>query len=230
MVLPFEVETSKLSGVDNILKFAGIGVNEKNIKQVEMSTVWEKGKSNVKLEANKPYMIKMSSSALEFTGAVTFKATTTPIEEHNGWTFIGTYKFKEWTETSDELGRAYGFAGQSNEDVSAGEFIKIASGAYIYPMRAYLLYTPRQTQNAPRAKGVEYKTSVASTESDLPERMDVVIIDSDENGNENTTVIGTLNTRTGKFEMKRNYDLKGRNLQGKPKAKGAYYGKIKSKK
>ena len=223
LVLPFEVETSKLSGVDNILKFVGIGVNEKNVKQVEMTTVWEKGKSNVKLEANKPYMVKMSSPALEVTGAVTFKATTTPIEEHNGWTFVGTYKFKEWTETSDELGRAYGFAGQSNDEVSAGQFVKVAAGAYINPMRAYLL-APAPVAKAKSANNVSATASI----NNLPEKIDMVIVDG-----EQTTVIGTLYTRTGEIRWnntKRTFDLKGRHVGKDNTARGAYYKKIEPKK
>ena len=219
LVLPFEVETSKLSGIDNILKFVGIGVNEKNVKQVEMSTVWEKGKSNVKLEAHKPYMVKMSSPTLEVSGPVTFKATTTPIEEHNGWTFIGTYKFKEWTETSDELGRAYGFAGQSNDEVSAGQFVKVAAGAYINPMRAYLL-APAPVAKAKSANNVSATASI----NNYPEKIDMVIVDG-----EQTTVIGTLYTRTGEIRWnntKRTFDLKGRHVSKDNTARGAYYKKI----
>ena len=40
-----------------------------------------------------------------------------------------------------------------------------------------------------------------------------------------TTAIGRVDARTGEFKMLRNYDLKGRNVQGKVKAPGAYYGK-----
>ena len=54
--------------------------------------------------------------------------------------------------------------------------------------------------------------------------MDVVIVEST-NGNEHTTVIGRIDTRTGEFKMNRNYDLKGRKLNGTHQARGAYYGK-----
>ncbi|WP_405338996.1 MBG domain-containing protein [Fibrobacter sp.] len=40
-----------------------------------------------------------------------------------------------------------------------------------------------------------------------------------------STAIGRVDARTGEFKMLRNYDLKGRNVQGKVKAPGAYYGK-----
>jgi len=58
----------------------------------------------------------------------------------------------------------------------------------------------------------------------LPESIDVLFIDEDENG-EQTTFMARMNTRTGEFKMLRNYDLKGRKLNGAPKARGAYYGK-----
>ena len=227
LVLPFEVDSRDISGVDSILEFVKVGVNKNNVKQVEMKVLWSKDKTPTTIKANRPYLVKMSEPQLEIHNGVKFKKTEAPIEKSNDWTFVGVYSYKEWDETSDELGRAYGFAGQSNEDVSAGEFIKIAAGAYIHPMRAYLL-APAQKRNAPRANGAEY-SNVASIDASLPDYMNVVVVDSNEDGDEHTTVIGTFNTRTGKFEMKRDYDLKGRNLQGKPKARGAYYGKIKSK-
>ena len=227
LVLPFEVDSRDISGVDSILEFVKVGVNKNNVKQVEMKVLWSKDKTPTTIKANRPYLVKMFEPQLEIHNGVKFKKTEAPIEKSNDWTFVGVYSYKEWDETSDELGRAYGFAGQSNEDVSAGEFIKIAAGAYIHPMRAYLL-APAQKRNAPRANGAEY-SNVASIDASLPDYMNVVVVDSNEDGDEHTTVIGTFNTRTGKFEMKRDYDLKGRNLQGKPKARGAYYGKIKSK-
>ena len=49
-------------------------------------------------------------------------------------------------------------------------------------------------------------------------------IGSGESGSEKkTTVIGRINTRTGEFTpVTRTYDLKGRSLNVKPKAKGVY--------
>ena len=61
----------------------------------------------------------------------------------------------------------------------------------------------------------------------LPERMKVVLVEDGDDGVEHTTVIGHINTRTGEFKMERAYDLKGRKLNGTPKARGAYYGKKK---
>ena len=54
--------------------------------------------------------------------------------------------------------------------------------------------------------------------------MNVVIVSSTD-GNEQTTAIGRIDTRSGEFKMNRNYDLKGRKLNGTHQARGAYYGK-----
>ena len=58
----------------------------------------------------------------------------------------------------------------------------------------------------------------------LPDMIDVDFIDTADNG-EHTTFAGRLNTRTGEFKMLRNYDLKGRKLNGIRKAHRAYYGR-----
>ena len=53
--------------------------------------------------------------------------------------------------------------------------------------------------------------------------MDVVVVSREDE--EKTTVIGTLDTRTGEIRMNRGsrtFDLKGRGISGKPKAKGVY--------
>ena len=56
--------------------------------------------------------------------------------------------------------------------------------------------------------------------------MKVVIVSRSADGEEYTTVIGHIDARTGEFKMLRNYDLKGRRVKGKAKAKGVYYGKM----
>ena len=50
-----------------------------------------------------------------------------------------------------------------------------------------------------------------------------MIIDGDDgNIGEKTMAIGRINTRTGVFTSNRSYDLKGRSVNGAPKAKGVY--------
>ena len=222
LVLPFEVSTSKLSGVKSIVEFAGIGYNKTTgIKQVEVYSVWNGDMDHVTLSANKPYMIQMETSSLDIEGSVTIKETEDPIVKSGNWSFIGMYQSYIWNSSSPTFGRAYGFAGASQTNISIGEFVKVGENVYIQPMRAYLLYTPSQSMNAP---GRRYAAATASINEDLPEKMDVVIVER-ESGEEHTTVIGTLDTRTGEFEMHRNYDLKGRKVNSTNKAHKAYYGK-----
>lgn len=222
LVLPFEVNTKQLTGVSKILEFTGMGVNDKGVKQVEMSVLWDKDKPHVKIEANKPYMIQMESATLGVDGEVTLKKTVTPIATvpNSDWKFVGTYQYKKWESGDPQLGHAYGFAGTPKGELSAGEFVKVGVGTYINPMRAYLL--------APTFSGLKkasYVSSTASIENSFPDSIEVVVVDK-----EHTTVIGTFSTVTGQFKMNCNYDLKGRNLQGKSKARGAYYGRIELKK
>ena len=68
-----------------------------------------------------------------------------------------------------------------------------------------------------------HANSVASIE-DLPDRIVVEFLDE----KENVTAVGALETKTGKVRLDRYhldswYDLRGRRLNGKPSAKGAYY-------
>ncbi len=62
-----------------------------------------------------------------------------------------------------------------------------------------------------------------SSLAELPETMDVVLVDRDSNGEVSKKVIGTVDTRTGEFRMDRWYDMQGRKLNGTPTAKGTYY-------
>ena len=55
--------------------------------------------------------------------------------------------------------------------------------------------------------------------------MKVVLVEDGDDGVERTTVIGHINTRIGEFKTEHTYDLKGRKVNGRPTARGAYYGK-----
>jgi hypothetical protein len=229
IVLPFDVNTSKLSGVDSVLSFARI-VKEQGEMAVGMKVVWEASAAHVKLKANTPYMVKMTGAKLGIDGGVTLlptKAAVTKSDVQNdGWEFRGTYAYKSWREGDEDLCRVYGFAGGSNDEVSEGDFVKFTAGASLRPLRAYLINTNR-TCVAPqkaRANGDYVLRAARYSIDDLPESMRVVIVGD---GNERTTVIGHFNTRTGEFTSTRvrKFDLKGRAVRGTPSARGAYYGK-----
>ena len=94
---------------------------------------------------------------------------------------------------------------------------------WINPMRAYLL-APAPVAKAKSANNVSATASI----NNLPEKIDMVIVDG-----EQTTVIGTLYTRTGEIRWnntKRTFDLKGRHVGKDNTARGAYYKKIEPKK
>ena len=67
---------------------------------------------------------------------------------------------------------------------------------------------------------------IASIDDDLPEVMNIVVVDGKKEGEEHTTVIGQFNSRTGEFRLnrtQRTYDLQGRSVRdASRKAKGMY--------
>ena len=66
----------------------------------------------------------------------------------------------------------------------------------------------------------------ASIDNDIPETMNVVVVDRKKDGEEQTTVIGQFNSRTGEIRLNRTmrtYDLKGRHVRDAGRmAKGVY--------
>ena len=226
ITLPFNVNTSALTGIDSVLGFDGIVLDENKKKAVGMWVVWEKDRTHVELKANTPYMVKMKSQTLGISGGATLQPTRSAVTEKNGWEFRGTYNYISWTEEHEDVCRVYGFAAGSNSEVSLGEFVKFIAGAKLRPLRAYLINTKVSCQSAYASRRAFARSGVeASIDESLPEHMNVVVVERKEDGEEHTTVIGRFNTRTGEFKMLRNYDLNGRNVQGKTKARGAYYGK-----
>lgn len=151
------------------------------------------------------------------------------------WYFVGVYQYKTWGGDQDkELGLAYAFAGRNEHNIAKGQFGKIAAGGYAYPLRAYLRKKDasvqlKPVQNRPLASGEQRAASVASlfSEDNTTETIEVEFFEKDQNGEEHTTFIGRMDTRTGEFSSirpSRTFDLKGRHV-GKPKAKGAYFKK-----
>ena len=139
--------------------------------------------------------------------------TANPNTTENGlWKFIGTYEPIQWLSDNDraaEIGKIYGFAAEDatvgTTSYTVGQFVKIASGASIKPMRAYL---KRTTYSASRGLINGYDNS-------LPSAMTVVLKGS----NGDTTEIGTIRLIDEAGEW---YSLDGRKLSGKPTKKGLY--------
>lgn len=242
LTLPFSVYTDNVNGLEAALRYSGIGKDEKGNDAVKMKVVWATEKwvekndikdangkfmtyGNEELAANTPYLVQMGESGAfrlrEEAFPLTLQKTTDADATADGWTFRGTWKYKKWKAGDSELGNAYGFAAKSeNDKIQVGDFVRVGEGAWITPMRAYLVKA--------NAQGVRANGAYAIRSSELPEIMSVIVDNGDAN-EEHTTVIGHFNTRTGEFRMNnagRTYDLKGRYVGDKAnKARGAYYGK-----
>ena len=140
----------------------------------------------------------------------------------NHWKFKGTYQPRYWSETEhfEEVGKVYGFAGNTKEvdgqTVEAGEFVRAKIGAKIRPTSCYLKWVEPLTDNAP-ARGM---TRGAAADEELPQSITVKLISA----NDETTAIGTLDTKTGEvtFDSEAWYTLDGVRLSGKPSTKGIY--------
>ena len=144
------------------------------------------------------------------------------------WFFTGTYAYKQWNAGDEELGLAYAFAASDNPDGAAkGKFGKIKAGAFANATRCYLRKRDAKVklQQQNQAQMVAASPYVARYSiNNLPETIDVEFVKNDEKGGR-TVLRGRMNTVTGEFKMLRDYDLKGRKVNGVNKARGAYYGK-----
>ena len=254
-VLPFDVNTENVEGLDAVLRYNGIKTVN-GVSSIRMKVVWATDKwvetndirdeknnlvhyNHADLTANTPYLVQMNDATFRLKRVafpLTLKETTPADVSIDGWTFRGTWEYKKWgpscsTEKQNcdpETGYAYGFAASTSEanKISVGDFVKVGEGAWISPLRAYLV---KQNLQKARANGA-YVMRSSFAQEELPELMSIVI-DNEDGNEEHTTVIGHFNTRTGEFKMnnaatKRTFDVKGRNVGGKAnKARGAYYGK-----
>ena len=246
MVLPFSVSTEKVEGLKAALRYNGIKTVN-GVSSIRMKVVWaaecvikdDKGNcvsyKDTVLNANTPYMVQMGQGKLVVNGGVTLKKTAPADTSIDGWIFRGTWQYKKWgaSGVDPETGYAYGFAasesGSGDNKISVGEFVRAGEGAWISPMRAYLVRADKAPVQGVRANG-NYVMRPSFAQEELPELLNVVI-DHGDGDEEHTTVIGHFNTRTGEFKMnndaiKRTFDVKGRNVGDKAsKARGAYYGK-----
>lgn len=232
IALPFGIATDNIEGALEILEFSRVANNTLYMKVVYCSTdndagycPAKNGKDNGSLEAYKPYLVRLNSGAstLEFSGATTLVKTPakTEFDASNGdWAFRGMFEKKTWNENDPELtgcngGCAYGYAAEGE---NLGKFVRVGEGASIVPFRAYLVNTSA-SMLAPANASYVLRPTV-----NTPDELDIAV----EGDNNQTTVIGKFNTRTGEMRMnsmKHTYDLKGRRVNGTNNARGAYYGK-----
>ena len=205
LYLPFEIDTANINGA-TIYKF-------KTVVKSEEDGRWKfKVTKAAKVLPNTPYVALPSASQVTFDipESVTLNTTTAGEEAASGaWEFRGVYTYTVFT--ADPENPVYFFADQVRDGAKLGEFVITGTGAWLNPMRAYLIYH----------KGGLAKSARGNLGSNimLPDELDIVV--EDENGIVVET--GRLNTVTGEVRMDRWFDLKGRKLNSKPAVKGTYY-------
>ena len=236
IMFPFDVSVKNVANVSQAVSFLGIGVDKEKRKYVAVE-------KTTKFEAYKPYLIQV-----DFTGDIYFSSNTEPLvikatptaenafdvkqkdkyNQYGDYVFRGVVQGKTWgAEDDDVLGTdgaaAYGFASATTADVSVGQFVKVGEGASIKPFRGYIYKNP--VPKKVKLNGGNLLRQTASID-DLPDVMDIVLVDRKKDGSEQTTVIGQYNSRTGEIRMnrtERTYDLKGRSVRDASRmAKGVY--------
>ena len=206
VVFPFEIAVSNVQGAN----FYGF---------TEMSNTngkWTAGASAIEqsgtLTANTPYLVKPTTTSITFVGPVTLNTSGSHKTFQGEWEFQGTYQYTVFggIKADNPQNTYYGFAANTQDGYTAGQFAKAGDNAFIYPMRAYLVHVGANS-NPKDASGL-------GNMGTLPETIDVKIMD--EQGNVTETVI--LDTRSGEIARDRWFDLQGRALKGKPSIKGRY--------
>lgn len=250
VTLPFTIKKGDKAtiGGGTIYKFVDITNDFGNwtVNAIEATT-----NQDTIIAAHKPYIFVPKGTELTISGSgnnkIVLEATTAgagSVDLGGNWTMRGTYTYKKWEDGDPEIGHVYGFAASSKDNVQVGQFVKVAAGAFIKPMRAYLYYNNANSGSAGRpaangAHGDQYREnrpdaspwsaangahneSIASIDdNNLPETIGLKLLD--ENGE--TTAIGRMDTKTGEMRIDKWYDLKGRKMGSTPSAKGVYVNK-----
>ena len=218
ILLPFNVDVDSLIGAKNVYNFTGVEEINGKLK-VKLENVKENPMCGKRacIKAFKPYILEMESTELKIKGRV--QVADSPQADDvtvvmGDWAISPPDRYYEW-ETEESAAYAYGFNARTSDEISSvGKFVKLGAGAWMPPFRASIF----------NLKAMQQPGGITKPMPALPESLDVVIVSSI-GGNEETTTIGRIDTRTGEFIMNRNFDIKGRKLNGAPKARGAYYGK-----
>jgi hypothetical protein len=207
LYVPFETDAENVVGTE-VYKF-------KTVVKSEEDGRWKfKVSTATKVMPNTPYVIIPEGTQVTFNISAPVTLNTTTAGEAtaaNNWQFVGAYQYEKFT--LDNNNPIYLFADQARDGAKLGEFVKIAEGAFINPMRAYLIYHKNTNVAAKSASG-NLGSNIL-----LPDELDIEI----ENENGIVVQTGKLNTVTGEVRMDRWFDLKGRKLNSRPSAKGTYY-------
>ena len=205
LCVPFEIGAENVVGAE-VYKFKTVVKGEDGRWKFKVATA-------TTVKPNTPYVIVPKGTQVTFniTEPVTLNTTTAgETTEANNWEFIGAYQYKKFAIDNDNP--IYLFANEERDGAKLGEFVKIAEGAFINPMRAYLVY--RKSAALQKSAGGNLGGNIL-----LPDELDIVV--EDEKGFVVKT--GKINAVTGEVRMDRWFDLKGRRLNSRPSAKGTYY-------
>ena len=178
ITLPFAIDVNKVAGLAHAYAFGAMSSNngKKEVRMDEVST----------LEANTPYIIEVEDETLVFEGGVRIEATQDPVVKKDDWEFRGTFQKTVWDSEHPDLGRVYGYSAEATGNVTIGQFVKAAAGAWIRPFRAYLIYNPEDGGQSPGKTA----SSTFGVAEPLPDYMDVVVVSRDASGQEHKKVIG----------------------------------------
>lgn len=223
---PFSVPVGNVAGAE-FFEFTGVAYDSTEKKWfANMHSV-----SSDSILANTPYIVVPTATDIKIKGGVKFASTFGCANEAckasvGKWNFVAPYERKDFA--GDEIGKTYGFAANSKvtdgKNISAGQFVRVKEGAFIRPMRGYLVYEQTAPQARPAAFGKSFAPAVESVE-DLPSSIEVRIINpaSSDDSEEKTTAIGARKPHAGELKVEKWYDIRGRRLDKKPATKGSYY-------
>ena len=208
LYVPFEIDAENVVGTE-VYKFKTVVWNENDRRwKFKVSTA-------TKVMPNTPYVIIPEGTQVTFDIPTSVTLNTTTEGEAtaaNSWEFVGAYQYEKFTLDNNKP--VYLFADQARDGAKLGEFVKIADGAHINPLRAYLVYHKSAAAGMQKSASGNLGGNIL-----LPDELDIEV----ENENGIVVQTGTLNTVTGEVRMDRWYDLKGRKLNSKPTVKGTYY-------
>ena len=147
IVLPFDINTANTTGIAAVLIYNGAVEQQIRMKIIYATPEYaaEHGLSNfddIELTAYTPYVFIMNNATFGINAPVTIKKMKEPITIKDGFALRGTLRMHRWTTDDVEMGVAYGFSGINTGSIETGDFVKIRDGAYIRPLRAYIIKTP----------------------------------------------------------------------------------------
>lgn len=233
IVLPFSTTIDKVEGA-NFYDITNL-VIEDGVWHVKTSRLGKDGKNN-EIVANKPYLLKPTADGelvfhpnedgvvLNTTEKRSYTVDGDPSISGDKWSFRGAYNYFVFGDSTDILGRAYGFSAETDGNIPVGKFVRGGENANIPALRAYLVHEKAPSPIKANFLSNAQLVSAPQVNYSLEIPNETVIVEFDDE--ERTTVIGTLNPVTGQIRMKsadRWFDVQGRLLKGKPTAKGRYF-------